>query len=74
MAPKWIRGTLVCAYQLSITMGLLAAAIVNILTYKLPSAAAYRIPIGLQLTWAVVLALGLLVLPETPRYLIKRGL
>jgi sugar porter (SP) family MFS transporter len=55
-------------------MGLLAAAIVNILTYKLPSAAAYRIPIGLQLTWAIVLALGLLVLPETPRYLIKRGL
>jgi sugar porter (SP) family MFS transporter len=74
MAPKWIRGTLVCAYQLSITMGLLAASIVNILTYRLPSAAAYRIPIGLQLTWAIVLALGLLVLPETPRYLIKRGL
>jgi sugar porter (SP) family MFS transporter len=73
MAPKWIRGTLVCAYQLSITMGLLAAAIVNILTYKLPSAAAYRIPIGLQLTWAIVLALGLSILPETPRYLIKRG-
>ncbi|GAB1310547.1 glucose transporter [Madurella fahalii] len=73
MAPKWIRGTLVCAYQLSITMGLLAAAGVNILTYELQGPAAYRIPIGLQLTWAVVLALGLLVLPETPRYLIKRG-
>jgi sugar porter (SP) family MFS transporter len=74
MAPKWIRGTLVCAYQLSITAGLLAASVVNILTYELRSAAAYRIPIGLQLTWAVVLALGLLILPETPRYLIKRGM
>ncbi|CCC08537.1 hypothetical protein SMACR_05781 [Sordaria macrospora] len=73
MAPKWIRGTLVCTYQLSITMGLLAAAVVNILTYQLKSAAAYRVPIGLQLTWACVLALGLTVLPETPRYLIKRG-
>ncbi|KAK4097929.1 general substrate transporter [Parathielavia hyrcaniae] len=73
MAPKWIRGTLVCAYQLSITAGLLAASVVNILTYRMPSAAAYRIPLGLQLTWAVVLALGLLILPETPRYLIKRG-
>lgn len=73
MAPKWIRGTLVCAYQLSITMGLLAASTVNIFTYKMQSAAAYRIPMGLQLIWAVVLALGLLVLPETPRYLIKRG-
>ncbi|KAL1898586.1 glucose transporter [Sporothrix stenoceras] len=73
MAPKWIRGTLVCAYQLFITIGLLAASIVNILTYKINGAAAYRIPMGLQLTWACVLSLGLLVLPETPRYLVKRG-
>ncbi|KAI0869950.1 general substrate transporter [Hypoxylon argillaceum] len=73
MAPKWIRGTLVCAYQFSITVGLLAASIVNQLTYQLPGAAAYQIPFGLQLTWAVILSLGLLVLPETPRYLIKRG-
>ncbi len=73
MAPKWIRGTLVCAYQFSITVGLLAASIVNQLTYQLPGAAAYQIPFGLQLTWAVVLSLGLLILPETPRYLIKRG-
>ncbi|KAM7222573.1 General substrate transporter [Rhypophila decipiens] len=73
MAPKWVRGTLVCAYQLSITTGLLLASIVNILTYQIDGAAAYRIPMGLQLTWAVVLALGILMLPETPRYLIKRG-
>ncbi|KAK0730353.1 general substrate transporter [Lasiosphaeris hirsuta] len=73
MAPKWVRGTLVCAYQLSITMGLLIASVVNILCFNIDGAAAYRIPMGLQLSWACVLALGLLVLPETPRYLIKRG-
>jgi sugar porter (SP) family MFS transporter len=73
MAPKWIRGTLVCAYQLSITVGLLTAAVVNILTYQMSSSAAYRIPMGLQLIWACILSLGLLILPETPRYLIKRG-
>ncbi|KAK0631955.1 general substrate transporter [Immersiella caudata] len=73
MAPKWVRGTLVCAYQLSITVGLLIASIVNILTANIDGAAAYRIPMGLQLSWACVLALGLLVLPETPRYLVKRG-
>ncbi|KAI1114964.1 general substrate transporter [Nemania sp. NC0429] len=73
MAPKWIRGTLVCAYQFSITFGLLAASVVNQLTYQLEGASAYQIPFGLQLTWAVVLSLGLLILPETPRYLIKRG-
>ena len=54
-------------------MGLLIASIVNILTSNIDGAAAYRIPMGLQLSWACVLALGLLVLPETPRYLIKRG-
>lgn len=73
MAPKWIRGTLVCAYQLSITLGLLGASIVNILTQGIPHAAAYRIPMGLQFTWACVLVLGLLMLPETPRYLVRRG-
>lgn len=73
MAPKWIRGTLVCAYQLSITLGLLAASGVNIITYQQSGSSAYRIPMGLQLTWACVLSLGLLVLPETPRFLIKSG-
>ncbi|KAI0198388.1 general substrate transporter [Astrocystis sublimbata] len=73
MAPKWIRGTLVCAYQFSITVGLLSASIINQLTYRIPSSAAYRIPFSLQLIWAVILCLGLLILPETPRYLIKRG-
>jgi sugar porter (SP) family MFS transporter len=73
MAPKWIRGTLVCAYQFAITGGLLLAAFVNIFTEKLRSFKAFRIPLGLQFVWAGILMLGLLVLPETPRYLIKRG-
>ncbi|KAI1414931.1 hexose transporter [Hypoxylon sp. FL1857] len=73
MAPKWIRGTLVCAYQLSITFGLLAASIINLITQKMNGPPAYRIPMGLQLTWACVLCLGLLILPETPRFLIKKG-
>jgi sugar porter (SP) family MFS transporter len=72
MAPKWIRGTLVCAYQLAITFGILVAAIVNNSTKNITGAAAYRIPIATQLVWAGILLLGLIILPETPRYLIKR--
>ncbi|KAJ4266152.1 glucose transporter [Fusarium torreyae] len=74
MAPKWIRGSLVCAYQLSITIGLLSASVVNVLASKLNSSAAYRIPLGLQIVPAIVLTGGLLILPETPRFLVKKGL
>jgi len=73
-APKYCRGTMVCAYQLFITLGLLSASAINMITQKLTTSAAYRIPMGLQLTWAFVLSLGLCILPETPRYLVKRGL
>ncbi|PHH60572.1 hypothetical protein CDD81_1544 [Ophiocordyceps australis] len=73
MAPKWIRGSLVCAYQLSITIGLLAASIVNILTSRLTNSSAYRVPLGLQLLPAAILTAGLLILPETPRFLVKKG-
>lgn len=73
MAPKWIRGTLVCAYQLAITTGLLLAAIVNYLTMNIGSSRAFRIPLALQFIWAGILLIGLVLLPETPRYLIKRG-
>jgi sugar porter (SP) family MFS transporter len=72
MAPKWIRGTLVCAYQLAITFGLLIAAIVNNCTSQIQSPASYRIPVALQFVWSGILFLGMIVLPETPRYLIKR--
>ncbi|KAH7001231.1 general substrate transporter [Ilyonectria destructans] len=73
MAPKWVRGTLVCAYQLSITFGLLAASIINIITSRLNNSSAYRIPLALQLVPALILTAGLLLLPETPRFLVKKG-
>lgn len=73
MAPKWIRGSLVCAYQLSITIGLLSASIVNIITSRIKNSSAYRIPLGLQIVPALILTGGLLILPETPRFLVKKG-
>jgi len=73
MAPKWIRGTLVCAYQLSITIGLLTASVVNIITSEMTTSAAYRIPLGLQFVPGLILTGGILILPETPRFLIMKG-
>lgn len=47
-APKWIRGTIVGAYQLAITIGLLLAAVVDNATGKRNDTGSYRIPIAVQ--------------------------
>ncbi|KAJ6067926.1 uncharacterized protein N7446_004963 [Penicillium canescens] len=65
-APKWIRGTIVGAYQLAITFGLLLAAIVNNATKDRMDTGCYRIPVAVQFAWAIILVVGMLILPETP--------
>jgi SP family sugar:H+ symporter-like MFS transporter len=72
-APKWIRGGVVSTYQLFITIGLLIAAVVNNGTKDIMSSACYRIPIGIQLIWSVILFIGMIFLPESPRYLVLKG-
>jgi MFS transporter, SP family, sugar:H+ symporter len=71
-APKWIRGAIVGAYQLAITIGLLLAAILDNATHERQDTGSYRIPIAVQFAWSIILIVGMLLLPETPRYLIKR--
>ncbi|KAL4804395.1 general substrate transporter [Aspergillus unguis] len=72
-APKWIRGTIVGAYQLAITIGLLLAAIVNNSTKDRNDTGSYRIPVAVQFAWAIILVVGMIILPETPRFLIKQN-
>ncbi|CEN62312.1 hypothetical protein ASPCAL08949 [Aspergillus calidoustus] len=71
--PKWIRGAVVGCYQLCITIGLFLAAIVNWATQNRNDSGSYRIPLAIQFAWALILAGGLLFLPETPRFLIRKG-
>ncbi|KAB8304642.1 hypothetical protein EYC80_004013 [Monilinia laxa] len=72
-APKWIRGAIVGAYQLAITIRLLLAAVIDNATKGLNNTGSHRISIAVQFAWMLVLGTGLLFLPGTPRYLIKRG-
>lgn len=72
-APKWIRGLIVGSYQLSITIGILLAAIVNNATKDRNDTGSYRIPIGVQFAWSLIMVVGMFILPETPRYLIRSG-
>jgi sugar porter (SP) family MFS transporter len=72
-SPKNIRGLIVGLYQLAITIGALLAAIVLNATKDKQSHAAWRTPIAVQFVWAFVLGGGMMLLPESPRYLLHKG-
>ena len=65
-------GAVVSGYQWAITIGLLISSIVNNGTKDEPTSASWRIPIALQFIWGFILAVGMILLPESPRWLIKK--
>lgn len=73
ISPKNVRGVLVSIYQWAITLGILLAACVGQGTKDKDNRSSYRIPIGIQFVWAGILAGGLFLLPESPRYYVKKG-
>lgn len=72
-APRWIRGAVVSGYQWAITIGLLLAAIVNNSTNARNDTGAYRIPIAVQIGFAIIMSIGIIFLPESPRWYIRKG-
>jgi len=73
ICPRKVRGALVSGYQFCITTGLLLASVIVYATQNREDTGQYRIPIALQLAWGLILATGLFLLPESPRYFVKRG-
>ncbi|PNH40427.1 hypothetical protein VD0004_g6557 [Verticillium dahliae] len=73
IAPKRCRGAFIAAYQFCISLGVLLANSAVYSAEGRDDSGAYRIPIGVQFLWAMILGVGLAVLPESPRYLIKKG-
>lgn len=49
------------------------ASIVCNFTQNRDDMGSYRIPIGLQFIWGVVLGVGLFFLPDSPRFFVKKG-
>ncbi|KAK9241721.1 general substrate transporter [Lipomyces tetrasporus] len=71
IAPRRVRGALVSGYQFCITIGLLLASCIDYGTQNYTDTGSYRIPIALQMAWALILGIGLFFLPESPRYFVK---
>ncbi|KAL2830311.1 general substrate transporter [Aspergillus cavernicola] len=73
IAPRKVRGAIVSGYQFCITIGLMLASCVDYGTENRTDSGSYRIPIALQLLWAIILAVGLFFLPESPRFFVRKG-
>jgi MFS transporter, SP family, sugar:H+ symporter len=70
IAPTEIRGAVSSLNQLMIVTGILVAYIVNAL---LADAEVWRWMLGLAFVPSVVLLVGMIFMPETPRWLVSRG-
>lgn len=55
ISPKRVRGSIVSGYQFCITVGILLASCVNYGTEDRNDTGSYRIPIALQMLWAIIL-------------------
>ncbi|RWA12741.1 hypothetical protein EKO27_g2359 [Xylaria grammica] len=73
IAPKKVRGAMVSGYQFCITIGILLANVVVYTSQNRNDTGSYRIPIGVQFLWAIILGTGLFILPESPRFWVKKG-
>jgi len=69
-APRDTRGALVSLYQFAITIGILAAALVD---YVLAQSRNWELMLGIAIVPAVLLVAGMIVLPESPRWLFAHG-
>ncbi|WPH00676.1 Hypothetical protein R9X50_00350600 [Acrodontium crateriforme] len=73
IAPKKVRGALVAGYQFCITVGILFANCAVYSTKDRLDTGSYRIPVAVQFLWAIILGVGLVILPESPRFFVKKG-
>ncbi|KAF3985096.1 hypothetical protein FT663_03634 [Candidozyma haemuli var. vulneris] len=72
VAPKQVRGTLVCCYQLCITLGIFIGYCCTYGTKTYDDAKCWRIPLGLCFVWAALLVAGMVNMPESPRFLMSK--
>ncbi|KAL1739959.1 general substrate transporter [Schizophyllum fasciatum] len=72
-APPQIRGTLTATYQLFITFGILVAYCFSIGAREISGPGSWRLVVGLGIIWPFILGVGILFMPESPRWLAKVG-
>ncbi|KAJ5728683.1 uncharacterized protein N7483_003191 [Penicillium malachiteum] len=73
-APRQVRGAMVSAFQLFVAFGIFISYIVNFGTSKMThSTGSWRITMGIGFAWPLILGVGTLFLPESPRFSYRQG-
>ncbi|RSL81852.1 hypothetical protein CEP51_005561 [Fusarium floridanum] len=73
IAPESLRSPLLMCWQLTLSVSQIIAAAINRGVVNNQTTFAYRFPIGFQLIFPLVIVLGIAWVPESPRWLLRRG-
>jgi sugar porter (SP) family MFS transporter len=70
VSPPEIRGSVVFLYQMAVTVGLLSAFVINFIFHAHEN---WRAMFAVGVIPSVLLGVGMLMLPESPRWLVLKG-
>lgn len=73
MSPARLRGRLSGINQTMIVSGMLLSYVVDFLLKDMPETIAWRLMLSLAAVPAIILFLGVMRLPESPRFLVRHG-
>ncbi|PNX77678.1 polyol transporter 5-like protein, partial [Trifolium pratense] len=73
LSPDLTRGFLTSLPEIFITLGILLGYVSNYALSSLPLGLNWRIMLGISAFPAILVALGVLAMPESPRWLVMKG-